>query len=300
MMTNTNNIHIDVPLVQRLISTQFPEWANLMIKPVKFSGWDNRTFHLGEHMTIRLPSSVEYSKQVEKEQYWLPKLAPKLPLSIPTPIAMGAPSKEYPLHWSIYKWIDGDTVSIERVSDLNQFAVTLAEFLVAFQQCDTTGGPLPGEHNFFRGGNLAIYDAETKEATKTLGHKIDVDIVTNIWNAARNSTWRNSPVWIHGDMATGNLLVKHGQLKAVIDFGQLGIGDPACDLVIAWTFFRNESRKVFRETLKLDSETWARARGWALWKALIIYAGLSGTNPNDIEKSKLIISEVIADYQNNG
>ena len=298
-MANTDNIHIDVPLVRQLISAQFPEWANLMIKPVEFSGWDNRTFHLGEHMTVRLPSNAEYSGQVEKEQYWLPKLAPRLPLSISTPLAMGNPSKEYPLHWSIYKWIDGDTASIERISDLKQFAITLAEFLVALQQCDTTDGPLPGEHNFYRGGDLAVYEAETRQAIKTLGHhQIDIEAVTNVWDAARASTWQNPLVWIHGDIATGNLLVNNGQLNAVIDFGQLGIGDPACDLAIAWTFFNDKSREAFREALKLDSATWARARGWALWKALIVYAVLPGTNSREAEKSRLIIKEVLADYQN--
>jgi aminoglycoside phosphotransferase (APT) family kinase protein len=298
MMLNTDNIHIDARLVRKLIGTQFPEWANLTIKPVEFSGWDNRTFHLGEHMTDRLPSNAEYSGQVEKEQYWLPKLAPHLPLSISTPLGMGHPSNEYPLHWSIYKWLDGDTASIERISDLNQFAIALAEFLVALQQCDTSGGPLPGEHNFYRGGDLAIYETETREAIKILGDKINVDAVTSVWNAARASTWHNPPVWIHGDIATGNLLVKNGQLNAVIDYGQLGIGDPACDLAIAWTFFRGESRQAFRQTLQLDPATWARGRGWTLWKALIVYAGLSGTNPREVEKSKLIINEVLADHHN--
>ena len=295
-MSNTANIHIDVPLVHQLISTQFPEWANLTIKPVEFSGWDNRTFHLGEHMTVRLPSNAEYAEQVEKEQYWLPKLAPYLPLPISTPLAMGNPSTEYPLHWSIYKWLDGDTASVERISDLNQFAIALAEFLVALQQCDATGGPLPGNHNFYRGGDLAIYEAETREAIKILGDKIDVDAVTNVWEVARASTWHNPPVWIHGDIAIGNLLVKNGQLNAVIDYGQLGIGDPACDLAIAWTFLRGESRQAFQQTLKLDPATWARGRGWTLWKALIVYAGLSGTNPHEVEKSKLIVNEVVNDH----
>jgi aminoglycoside phosphotransferase (APT) family kinase protein len=130
-MSNHEKIHIDVPLVQRLVAEQFPEWADLEIKPVEFSGWDNKTFHLGKHMTVRLPSHAEYSGQVEKEQYWLPKLAPHLPLPIAMPLAMGKPSASYPLHWSIYKWIEGSTASIERIKDLFQFATALAEFLNA-------------------------------------------------------------------------------------------------------------------------------------------------------------------------
>ncbi|MCA0402792.1 MAG: aminoglycoside phosphotransferase family protein [Proteobacteria bacterium] len=296
-MPNIDNIHIDVPLVRQLINTQFPEWANLPVKPVEFSGWDNRTFHLGEHMTVRLPSNAEYSGQVEKEQYWLPKLAPHLPVAIPTPLAMGKPSKEYPWHWSIYKWLEGNTASIDRINNINQFAIALAKFLIALQQCDVIDGPLAGEHNFYRGGNLSVYDGETREAIRVLGSKIDTKVVTEIWEAALASTWQHPPVWIHGDIAIGNLLVNNGRLSAVIDFGQLGVGDPACDLSIAWTFFTNISRDAFRQTLKLDSSTWRRGRGWTLWKALIVYAGLASTNPNEVKKAKLIINEVIEDHK---
>ena len=291
-MQNTDIISIDVSLVQRLIAAQFPEWANLPVKPVEFSGWDNRTFHLGEHMTVRLPSDEEYSQQVEKEQFWLPKLAPQLPLPIPTPLAMGKPGEGYPCHWSIYSWIDGNTASIERINDLCQFATTLAEFLVALQRCDAKDGPLAGPHNFYRGGELAVYDAETREAIAILGNKIDADIVTEVWNTALASTWNRAPVWVHGDVAVGNLLVDKGRLCAVIDFGQLCIGDPACDLAIAWTFFKEESRDAFRAAINLDNATWERARGWTLWKALIVYAGLPGTNPLEVDKSKRIIDEV--------
>jgi aminoglycoside phosphotransferase (APT) family kinase protein len=296
-MPNIDMVRINVALVRQLIATQFPEWADLPIKPVEYSGWDNRTFHLGEHMTVRLPSSADYSKQVEMEQYWLPKLAPKLPLPIPTPLAMGKSSEEYPWHWSIYNWLDGNTASIDRINNLGQFATALAEFLVALQHCDATGGPIAGAHNFYRGGNLTIYDAETRQAIAILGDKIDVDTVTELWNEALVSTWTSPPVWVHGDIAIGNLLVKNGQLSAIIDFGQLCIGDPACDLVIAWTFFDEESRDIFRTAIPLDSATWARSRGWALWKALIVCAGLPGTNPLEVEKSKRIIDKVLADYR---
>lgn len=297
-MPNTNDIHIDVSLVRELIKAQFPEWENLKIKPVEFSGWDNRTFHLGEQMTVRLPSNAEYSGQVEKEQYWLPKLAPHLTVAIPVPLAMGKRSKEYPWHWSVYKWLKGDTAAINRINDLNQFAIALAEFLVAFQKCDTTGGPLAGEHNFYRGGNLAVYDGETREAIRLLNDKIDTQTATKIWESALASTWQKPPVWVHGDIATGNLLVSDGRLSAVIDFGQLGLGDPACDLAIAWIFFKNESRNAFHEALKTDQATWARGQGWALWKALIVYAGLCGANPGEVEKSKIVLNELEIAYKN--
>lgn len=288
---------IDVPLVQRLISMQFPQWADLPIKPVAVGGWDNRTFHLGDQMLVRMPSAEAYAMKVEKEQLWLPKLAPHLPLSIPTPLAMGEPGEGYPWRWSVYRWIEGETASIGSIADLCQFATSLAEFLKALQRIDVTGGPVAGPHNFYRGGLLSTYDAETRQAILTLGDKIDTELVTTLWNTALASTWTAPPVWVHGDISAGNLLVTEGKLSAVIDFGGLAIGDPACDLAMAWTFFKGESRKAFRAALPLDDETWARGRGWTLWKALIVYAGLPGTNPLERENSKRVLEEVLADYK---
>lgn len=296
-MQNIDKIHIDVTLVRQLIDTQFTQWKNLPIKSVESSGWDNRTFHLGKHMTVRLPSAADYSLQVEKEHFWLPKLAPLLPLPIPTPLAMGKPGGGYPWHWSIYSWLDGNTTSVDCITDLPKFATDLAQFLVALQQCDATGGPVAGPHSFYRGGALSTYDAEVRQAITILGGKIDTDAITEVWNTALASTCGSPPVWVHGDIAVGNLLVAKGQLSAIIDFGQLCIGDPACDLAIAWTFLKGKSRDAFRSGMKLDNATWARGRGWTLWKALIVYAGLPGTNSLEIERSRQIIEEVLADHK---
>ncbi|KTD03842.1 aminoglycoside phosphotransferase family protein [Fluoribacter gormanii] len=291
-------VPIDVSLVRRLIDSQFPQWANLPIKPVAFSGWDNRTFHLGTEMTVRLPSAAFYALQVEKEQCWLPYLAPHLTLAIPSPIAKGEPAEGYLWQWSIYRWIDGQTVSLERVKDLSLFAEDLAKFLLELQTIDTAGGPLAGEHSFYRGGPLITYDAEVQEAIKILTKQTDTTTLSSIWSEALAQTWQKDPVWVHGDIAVGNLLIQGGRLCAVIDFGQLAIGDPACDLVIAWTFLTAQSREVFRRILQPDNATWARARGWALWKALIVCAALPGTNPLDIVKSWSVIEAIIADYNN--
>jgi aminoglycoside phosphotransferase (APT) family kinase protein len=288
---------IDVSLVKRLVAAQFPQWADLPIRPVERGGWDNRTFHLGKHMTVRLPSAAAYAPQVEKEHEWLPRLAPLLPLSIPVPLAMGEPADGYPWRWSVYPWLDGDPAATGHVADLNELASTLAEFLVAFQRIDAGGGPPPGPHNFYRGGSLTTYDAEARQAVAALDGSIDVDVVTAVWDAALNATWRSSPVWVHGDVAAENLLVDGGRLSAVLDFGLLGVGDPACDLSIAWTFFGAGSRDAFRAALPLDAATWARARGWTLWKALIVLAGLPGTNPRDAGKSRQIVDEILADYR---
>lgn len=288
-------VMIDAALVRTLIAAQFPQWSDLAIKPVRQGGWDNRTFHLGDHMTVRLPSGASYAAQVLKEQYWLPRLAPQLPLPIPEPVALGEPDEHYPWHWSVYRWLAGETAKRERIADLPQFANDLAAFLTALQGADATGGPVPGAHNFHRGGSLSVYDAQTRQAIAVLGGAIDTGLATAVWDAALAAAWSGPPVWLHGDVASGNLLVRDNRLSAVIDFGTCGVGDPACDLAIAWTLFEGESRQSFKAALPLDPATWARGRGWTVWKALIVYAGLPGTNPLEKENAKHILGEVLAD-----
>lgn len=241
---------VDAAFVHRLVVTQFPQFKDLSICQIVPGGWDNRTFRLGDHMLVRMPSAAKYAMQVEKEQKWLPKLAPLLPLSIPKPLAMGESGEGYPWQWSIYQWIDGNTAASVHIADLNDFATSLAQFLAALQRIDTTDGPLPGPHNFYRGGALTTYNAETKQAIAVLKDRIDANAAIELWEAALASTWQGLPVWVHGDVSAGNLLVQEGKLSAVIDFGGLGIGDPACDLIIAWTLLRGESRKIFRAMLR--------------------------------------------------
>lgn len=288
---------IDAGLVRRLVASQFPHWRDLPIRPVIPGGWDNRTFRLGEAMAVRLPSAARYAAQVEKEQLWLPRLARQAPLPIPAPLAVGAPGEGYPWPWSVNRWLEGAAAEIAPIPDQTQFAADLAGFLTALQRADAAGGPPAGRHSFWRGGPLATYDAETRKALATLGRRIDAAGATQAWEAALAAEWGGAPVWFHGDVAPGNLLVEHGRLAAVIDFGCCGVGDPACDLAIAWTFFEGESRAAFRAALPLDAATWARGRGWALWKALIVLAALPGANPSGVESCPRIIADVIADHR---
>jgi aminoglycoside phosphotransferase (APT) family kinase protein len=283
-------------LVSRLIHEQFPQWSQLPIRAVKESGWDNRTFHLGEHLLVRLPSDLAYAPQVEIEQEWLPYLATKLPLAIPTPLARGMPTPYFPLPWSIYQWIGGVTVREERVTDLNAFAVDLAQFLRALQGVGAEGGPAAGARSFYRGGALSNYDAQTRNAIEILGSKINAPRAVSIWNTALASSWKQTPVWVHGDVSCGNLLLQNGRLHAVIDFGQLSVGDPACDLAIAWTLFNGPSRATFRNALGLDDATWARGRGWVLWKALIVAAKLTETNAIEYADPWRVLEWVFADF----
>jgi aminoglycoside phosphotransferase (APT) family kinase protein len=209
---------------------------------------------------------------------------------------MGVPSEVYPWHWSVYKWIEGEHATHDRIADLTEFAAALGQFLHALQQVDAAGGPPTGEQSFHRGGSLTVYDAETRRALALLHGKIDTVLANEIWEAALRTEWQGPPVWVHGDVAAGNLLVKDGRLHAVIDFGCSAVGDPACDLVIAWTFLSGESRAAFRSALPLDDGTWARGRGWALWKALIVVSGISQTTPLETSKAQHTIDELLADH----
>jgi len=287
---------IDEHLARRLVDTQFPQWTDLPITTVEVNGWDNRTFRLGDELSIRLPTGDWYAKQVDKEQRWLPVLAPHLPLPIPTPVAKGVPDEGYPYPWSVYRWLDGRPATTAKIDDLTTFATDLADFLVALRHIDPTGGPEPGEHNFFRGGPLTTYAQETLDAIDTLGSEIPRDAVLSAWDDATSSTWDRDPVWFHGDVAIGNLLLRNGNLAAVIDFGSSAIGDPACDIVIAWTLFTGPSRDTFRRTLAPDPATWSRGRGWALWKALITLVGHLERNSPAATQPRRDIHRVLADH----
>ncbi|MBJ7985473.1 aminoglycoside phosphotransferase family protein [Bacillus cereus] len=289
--------HITADLVKKLIQEQFPKWAHLEVKPVKLSGHDNRTFHLGDQMSVRLPSAAAYAPQVEKENKWLPILSKELSLPISAPIAKGNPSEEYPWSWSINKWIEGETVTKENVRDLKGFATDLGSFLVELQSIDTSNGPVAGAHNFYRGGLISVYDEEARVAIVNNKDVFDETLLKHLWDLALRSTWNRKPVWVHGDVAPGNLLVKDGKLCAVIDFGILGVGDPACDAAMAWTFFDKNSRKIFKKVLRMDEETWNRARGWALWKALITYDANKNSNKRVAEESYRVIQVIVDDYE---
>lgn len=284
-------------LVSRLVATQFPQWAELPVRPVDADGWDNATFHLGERMSVRLPSSQAYVEQVDKEHRWLPVLAPQLPLPVPQPLVKGRPGCGFPRPWSVYRWIDGQPAETGTVANLSQFAADLAGFLAALCNVDPTGGPLPGTHNFFRGASPACYDAETRAALAALHGHIDTERAAEVWEAALAARWDGPPVWFHGDAQPGNLLLdSSGQLSAVIDFGTSGIGDPACDTTIAWTFLSGESQRVFKQQLPVDEATWTRGRGWAIWKAMIVLVRALDTDPTDADLTKSVIGKIIADH----
>jgi len=286
-------LRIDEGLARALLAAQFPQWAELPIAPVAVNGWDNKTFRLGEDLSLRMPRHEAYAAQVEKEHRWLPVLAGGLPLPIPQPVGRGAPGPGYPLPWSVYGWLDGEPLA--GAADDTQLALDLAAFLRALQAVPAGEGPAAGAHNFFRGGPLSTYDAQTREAIARLEDAGQARAAQTVWDRALASAWRGPSVWVHGDVAAGNLLMQDGRLAAVIDFGCLGTGDPACDLVMAWTRFTGQARAQFRSAMGLDAQTWARARGWALWKALILATGVAQAAPAQVADARRVLGEVLGD-----
>jgi aminoglycoside phosphotransferase (APT) family kinase protein len=294
---HAGEVDTGVPLVRRLLAAQFPHWAGLPIEPVPSAGTDNAIYRLGPDMAVRLPRIGWATGQVHKAHRWLPLLAPHLPLAIPVPLAMGTPGAGYPWHWSIYRWLPGEDAARTRLADPCQAARRLAEFITALQRIDTTGGPLAADHGL-RGVPLATRDAPTRTAIAALDDMIDTAAATAAWDAAlRASEWDRAPVWFHGDLLPGNLLLDHGRLSAVIDFGGLGVGDPACDLMSAWGLFSGASRAAFRAALGVDDATWARARGHALSQTVIFIPYYLHTNPAGVADARRRLDAVLADWQ---
>jgi aminoglycoside phosphotransferase (APT) family kinase protein len=288
---HADEVDTDVSLVRRLLTAQFPQWSDLPIEPVPSAGTDHAIYRLGADMAVRLPRIGWATGQAEKERQWLSRLAGQLPLAIPVPLAKGTPGERYPWDWSVYRWLKGESATMERIADPCQAATDLAHFVAALHRIDLAGGPPAG-----RGVPLAMRDASTREAIAALHGMIDVHAVMAVWERALGApVWHGPPVWVHGDLLPGNLLVERGRLSAVIDFGGLGLGDPACDLMVAWGLFSGESRETFREALSIDDATWARGRGHALSWALIFIPYYLKTNPIGVTAALHTIDEVLAD-----
>ena len=261
---------VNASLVRRLVADQFPQWAYLKVWPVEEDGHDNSTFRLGDELSVRMPGRKPDADHLAIEHEWLPRLAPHLPLPIPVPVGMGTPGLGYEFQWLVNKWIPGRSSSPDLIVGLTEFAKDLAGFLNALMSIDATDAPKPGRITYLRGCDPFFYDGDVRRCLGKLGNMIDVRAATAVWEAALNAKSDGAPVWFHGDVAAGNLLVDStGRLGGVIDFGQMAAGDPACDVTVAWTLFTGSSREVFRSELAVDEATWVRGRGWGIWKALL-------------------------------
>ncbi|MFE5481218.1 aminoglycoside phosphotransferase family protein [Streptomyces sp. NPDC056527] len=267
-----------VDLVRRLIAAQFPQWAELPVAQVASAGTDNDMFRLGDAMVVRLPKTADNARSVVKEQRWLPHLAPHLPLPVPVPLGAGAPGEGFDSPWSVYGWLDGANAFDAPIGDLAHAAVELGRFGAALRGVDAADGP-----KSFRGGHVTEWTGDyIDRAVRDLGADGTVDgaAAAEAWESVlRLPQWDGAPVWVHGDLLPGNLLTREGRLSAVIDFGGVGTGDPACDMMAGWTLLTAETRPLYREAARVDDATWARGRGWALGWGLVTEHYYRDTNP---------------------
>lgn len=288
---HADEIDINTRLVRGLLADQFPHWTHLTLAPVVSAGTVNVIYRLGDDMAVRLPRIHWGVNEVDKEHEWLPRLAPLLPGAIPEPLARGNPASGYPWPWSVYSWLDGESPSVGNLANPGRLATDLADFVVAFHQIDPTANPPAG-----RGEHLAARDAPTRRAIAELHGVVDTDAITAVWDeACATPQWSGLPVLVHGDLMPGNLLMVEGRLTGVIDFGTLGAGDPACDLIVAWNLLPADARTIFHTALSVDGATWLRGRGWALSMALIALPYYRTTNPVMAENARHVIREVLAD-----
>lgn len=289
---HADELETDEGLVARLLAAQFPQWAALPIRALPAGGTDNAIYRLGDELSVRLPRRRNWTPgSLDKEFAWLPRLAPLLPVSVPVPVARGRPGEGYPHEWAVYDWLDGsDAASVPL--DLAGAAVDLAELLNAFRRLDPAGGPAAGG----RGGPLRPRDEATRAGIAALGDAIDAAAVTTVWEQALAAPeWDGPPTWIHGDLDARNLLVRERRISGVVDWGALCVGDPACDVKVAWAVLDVDTRPVFRELLGVDDATWVRGRGWALSQALIALPYYLHTYPAIVEQAWRWLAEALAD-----
>ena len=291
-----NEFEINEHLVQALIKQQCPHWAYLPLKKVLSSGTDNALFRLGDDYVVRLPR-VEWEpgsneKSIDKEYEWIRKIATCFKTPISEPIFKGHSTEFYPWSWIVAKWNDGDNPAFEKNNEYQLLAKDLACFLNDLHRISLANGPTSRRGVPLTSSDL---DAETRQAISELEGEVDIASVTSLWDRLiRVPAWNKAPVWVHGDYLPGNIVIQNNRLAAVIDFSDLGIGDPACDLIIAWSLLNSQSRNVFREHLEnIDDDTWERGKGWALSIAVIMLPYYKNSNPTLATLAGRMIEQVL-------
>jgi aminoglycoside phosphotransferase (APT) family kinase protein len=293
MKMHDGEVDIDARVVRRLVAAQFPRLRDLPVRAVRSTGTVNAIYRLGDRLCARLPRMREWEADLEREWRWLPRLAPHLTLRVPEPVERGRPDDTYPFAWAIFGWIEGRPYADDLVADERRAAMDLARFVRELRGIEAGDG-VP------RGGRrpLGDLDAATRAAIAGSGGVVDAEAAMAAWERALEApAWDGAPVWIHTDLLRPNLLVGGGRLRAVIDFGGMGAGDPAADVVPAWSVFGAAGRAVYREALAVDDGTWERARGYALHQAAMIIPYYAETNPDFVALAARTVERVLADVR---
>jgi aminoglycoside phosphotransferase (APT) family kinase protein len=283
--------HLDVALVQRLVADQFPDWAGRVIQEVPSTGTVNAIYRVGDDVCARLPRVAAGEAALQREAQWLPWLAERLPLPIPEPIAAGRPDASYPFAWALYRWRDGEPYADEGIDDEAGAARDLAGFVLELRRLDPSGAPPAGRRP------LGELDAPTRSAIEAARRHIDGAAALAVWDdAVESAVWDSDGVWIHADLLRPNILTCSGKMSAIIDFGAAGVGDAAADVIAAWSVFGCVGREQYRSALKVDDETWRRARGFALHQAVIAIPYYAETNPGFAALARRTLEQVLLDF----
>lgn len=285
-----DQLPVDEALVHRLLSSQFPEWAELPIERVESSGTVNAMFRLGREMVVRLPFVERGSPDIVREQLWLPRLAPHMSARIPLVLGAGVPDDEYPCAWSVLTWIPGMVPTAGGLADPERLALDLGKFILALRRVDIDGAP-----RGYRGGAVRLLDEPVRDCIGQVGDLVDSGALSAAWDEVLNAPdWDGAPVWVHCDLLRANVLVQDDGLAAVLDFAAAGIGDPASDLMAGWSILPHEARGVFRAALDVDDATWLRGRGWALSQAVIALPYYRETNPVMADDSLRMLQALVS------
>jgi aminoglycoside phosphotransferase (APT) family kinase protein len=258
-------VDVTATLVRSLLAEQHPDLAGLPLE-MAANGWDNVVYRLGDELSVRMPRRQMGAALVEHEQRWLPSLATSLPLPVPAPVRVGAPSQGYPWRWSVCPWFEGDVAAEVALADPATEARRLGEFVRALHVPAPDDAPV----NPLRGHPVGRLTSRVADNLARLELPRS-DSIRERWDALTSvSEWDGPAVWLHGDLHAANVLVRDGVVGAVIDFGDITAGDPAVDLAIAWMLFEPADRLVFRLAAgEIDDALWARAEAWALHFALV-------------------------------
>jgi aminoglycoside phosphotransferase (APT) family kinase protein len=277
-----DEVAVDEGLVRRLLADQFPDLAAQTLSVVEPWGTDNAIWRLGTDLVVRLPRIHWATEQVDKEAWWLPRLAPSLPVAVPEPVAVGEPGEGYPYRWAVHRWLPGEGATLERMDDPVRFAIDLAGVVRALQTVPTEGAP-PAVN---RARPLKAYTTLTLQAIENAAHLIDADEAAAVWAAALAAPpYRGSPAWVHGDIE-GNCLVSDGLLSGIVDWGSACVGDPAVDVQAVWSpLFTPESRPAFLAALEVDDAMLARSRGAAIYQACAALPYYLHSYPLMVERS---------------
>ena len=284
-----DEVLVDDGTVRALLKDQFPIWADRRLLRIADSGTDNAIYRLGDDLGIRLPRIEWATAQIEKECRWLPSLAAGLPTPVPVPLAEGRPDHGYPFPWLVYPWLEGTSLDRATVDNWDVVAAGVAEFVLALEQVSPVGGPPPTR----RGTPMAQYDDAVQSGISRLDGVIDVSRAKHVWRSALDAgDWTGEPVWVHGDLLPGNILIGDDRLSGIIDWSCAGVGDPACEAMLAWSL-PPDARRLYRRTLTLDDAAWARARGWVVEQTVFYIPYYAKSLPLAVDQARWRLNEAL-------